>query len=290
MRMSLLWLGVIALSAIQLCAAAPVDVTARVSEAIALAKAGKTDDAMVMLDDLSKTAGLDPLLSLGYGMVYGQSGSNFSAARSIEELQLFLDNQVGFSEEYKQTVNGFIETLKQGRTITDGVPAERKPDLARRSGAPVMPSASDKLLRFNFENQEYIACGVTNDGRTKIITASYAPFSNDGQIVVVAGVARVLISLGGNPTTGYQWKIGRIVGAAVQADGEGHYLGSEASPGMCGEGGTFVACFRVKAKGIATVTMEYRRPGETNMPGVRTFTVSLDVQDVPAVPVAGMAE
>jgi predicted secreted protein len=143
---------------------------------------------------------------------------------------------------------------------------------------------------------EMLGWDVTNDGRTKIITKSYTlsgdgqRISNDGQIVVLSGVARVLIQLGGNPSTGYQWRIGRIDGAAVQADGDVRYLGSQSDPKMCGVGGTVEACFRVKAKGKATVTMEYRRPGETSMPDVETFTVTLDVQDVPVVPDAGMAE
>jgi inhibitor of cysteine peptidase len=102
----------------------------------------------------------------------------------------------------------------------------------------------------------------------------------NGKTLTVTGVPRVLISLPGNETTGYGWSVGRIEGEAVQADGSVQYISNPSKPGMVGVGGTFKTYFRAMAKGKATVTMEYRRPWEKDKPAEKTFTVTLDVQDV----------
>lgn len=146
---------------------------------------------------------------------------------------------------------------------------------------------SAKLVRTELENHLgdklafYIALRVE-----KATAGGPAPLQigadSGGKTVEVKGVARVLILLPGNITTGYSWAIARIEGDAVKADGEVQYAAKEQKPGLVGGGGTFEASLLVVAKGKATVTLEYRRPWEKEKPAEKTFTVTLDVQDVPS--------
>jgi outer membrane lipoprotein-sorting protein len=100
-----------------------------------MAKQGQTEDALIILDDLAKKSPADLMLDLGYGMVYGQSGSTFSAKRSAAALQRFLDGQGGaISEEYRNTVQGFIATLKRGQALD-----QTHPPVSQSEAEPVAP-------------------------------------------------------------------------------------------------------------------------------------------------------
>jgi formylglycine-generating enzyme required for sulfatase activity len=123
--------------------AAAIDISSQVTEATVMAKQGKAEDALILLDDLSKTSPADPMLDLGYGMVYGQSGSSFSAKRSVAALQRFLDSQgTAISEDYKTTLDGFIEKLKKGQALDHDVkPAAQSSSQATGSLTVTSPKA-----------------------------------------------------------------------------------------------------------------------------------------------------
>jgi inhibitor of cysteine peptidase len=88
----------------------------------------------------------------------------------------------------------------------------------------------------------------------------------------------VTVSLAGNPTTGYSW---------VQLSGDAAVLAptaaepaysSEAASDMVGVGGTFTFSWTAQAVGTTTIELGYRRPWETDVAPVETFTLTVEVQ------------
>lgn len=87
----------------------------------------------------------------------------------------------------------------------------------------------------------------------------------------------IVMSLAGNPTTGYSWDVKDIKGDAVERVGEVKYKADAHPPGMVGVGGGFTAKFKAAKPGKATVTLEYRRPWEKNAKAAETFEVTISV-------------
>jgi inhibitor of cysteine peptidase len=88
---------------------------------------------------------------------------------------------------------------------------------------------------------------------------------------------QVVITLKGNPTTGYRWSVAGLSSNTVEQVGEVEYRRDEAGKGIVGRGGVFVATFQVVRAGKTTVRMEYRRPWEKDVAPIETFAVILDV-------------
>jgi inhibitor of cysteine peptidase len=103
--------------------------------------------------------------------------------------------------------------------------------------------------------------------------------SDSGKTLTVALNTTVTISLAGNATTGYSWSVTKIEGAAVEQVGNIQYVTDPAPPRMVGVGGTSVAKFRAAKAGQSTITLGYARPWEQNTPPIKTFTVTLTVQN-----------
>lgn len=102
--------------------------------------------------------------------------------------------------------------------------------------------------------------------------------ANNSNTVTVAKGKDVVIRLAGNPTTGYSWKIGRITGEAVKAQDEPSYEADKHPKGLVGSGGTFVFKLQASQTGTSTVGLVYIRPWEKDTPPVKTFTVTIKVQ------------
>lgn len=102
--------------------------------------------------------------------------------------------------------------------------------------------------------------------------------ANDSNTVTVATGKDIVISLAGNPTTGYGWKIGQITGEAIKAQGEPTYVADAHLPGIVGAGGTFVFKLHAVKTGTSTVGLVYVRPWEKDTLPVKTFTVTIKVQ------------
>ncbi len=126
--------------------------------------------------------------------------------------------------------------------------------------------------------QEKVAGGpqekvVTPQQKVITLTAQ-----DNGRTINAAVGDRVVLSLAGNVTTGYDWKIAAIDPAILQEAGDSTYKQDQAPSGMVGVGGTRTWSFNVKATGSSPLTLEYRRSFEPDsQPAAKTFTVIIKV-------------
>jgi inhibitor of cysteine peptidase len=100
---------------------------------------------------------------------------------------------------------------------------------------------------------------------------------HDGKTVAVPAGKQIVVRLAGNPTTGFSWKVGKISGEAVQAQGGPAYVADKHRPGIVGSGGTFVFKLLAAKEGKSTVKLVYLRPWEKDKPPIRTFTATIEV-------------
>jgi inhibitor of cysteine peptidase len=84
----------------------------------------------------------------------------------------------------------------------------------------------------------------------------------------------ILIALESNPTTGYSWEA-KYDETKLELVEETYELGEYAKQGLVGAGGTELFRFRALAKGEAQITMEYKRPWETQILEQKVFTVDI---------------
>ncbi|MDY7011124.1 MAG: protease inhibitor I42 family protein [Planctomycetota bacterium] len=113
--------------------------------------------------------------------------------------------------------------------------------------------------------------------------------SADGKTVSAVVGQQIIIRLKGNPTTGYQWVVGKIEGDALGHVGGVKYVSDQPpapAPGTGGRimmhrvggGGKYVFTFTAKKAGKAKLTLEYKRGWEKNKPAAQTFTLTVNVK------------
>jgi len=102
--------------------------------------------------------------------------------------------------------------------------------------------------------------------------------SANGRTVTPAPGQQVVISLKGNPTTGYSWSCAKIEGDAAVAVGKVAYVRDQSGPRRMGSGGMFVATFKAAKIGKSKITLEYKRPWEKGKPAAETFTLTVEVK------------
>lgn len=87
----------------------------------------------------------------------------------------------------------------------------------------------------------------------------------------------IVVSLRGNPTTGYTWERSAPERAAVQAIGEVEYLADPNPAGIVGVGGIFRARYRVAQPDRAVLRLRYRRPWEPESSVAASFEATVNV-------------
>jgi inhibitor of cysteine peptidase len=97
-----------------------------------------------------------------------------------------------------------------------------------------------------------------------------------GQTKTVLRGDKLELQIGGNPTTGFSWKLASIDGNAVRTFHEIRYKPHR--PGLPGAPGVFVATFRAVSPGTSTINMQYLRPWEKNTPPAKTYAVTIIVK------------
>ncbi|MCK4623926.1 MAG: protease inhibitor I42 family protein, partial [Phycisphaerae bacterium] len=103
--------------------------------------------------------------------------------------------------------------------------------------------------------------------------------SHNGKTVSATVGQEIIIRLKSNPTTGYQWVVGKIEGDALGQIGLVKYEQRKHGPGMVGVGGKEVFTFRTTKAGTAKLILEYKGPGKVI---ARTFTLTVNVKPAPA--------
>ncbi len=109
-------------------------------------------------------------------------------------------------------------------------------------------------------------CGPS---QTKLTAAD-----NGRQIAIQAG-EELVISLDGNPTTGYTWETKDLDTSLFQQVGETAFTSS--NPGLVGSGGTQSLTLKALKAGTASLTLVYHRPWETVAP-LQTFSVTVTIK------------
>jgi inhibitor of cysteine peptidase len=102
--------------------------------------------------------------------------------------------------------------------------------------------------------------------------------ADKGKTLVLKVGQEAIVSLKGNPTTGYSWDLAGIDGASVKLDGEVKYKEDPKPQGMVGAPGMFHAKFKALKPGKATVKLQYRRPWEKDVKPIETFEVTFSVE------------
>jgi inhibitor of cysteine peptidase len=96
------------------------------------------------------------------------------------------------------------------------------------------------------------------------------------QVEVAAG-GLLTVTLGSNPTTGFNWQPAVISDDSVlKQEGESEFVPpAEAIPGA---GGKEIWTFKALKKGTSTISMEYSRPWEGGEKGEWTFNLTVTVK------------
>jgi inhibitor of cysteine peptidase len=103
--------------------------------------------------------------------------------------------------------------------------------------------------------------------------------ADNGKTIKVKVDDLVVISLVGNPTTGFSWRTAKLDGKAIEQVGDPKYTTNRHRPGMVGVGGTFMFKFNAAKAGKTEVNLEYVRPWEKDKKPVKTFAVTVEVED-----------
>ena len=97
---------------------------------------------------------------------------------------------------------------------------------------------------------------------------------DNGAVVKVQPGDQIKVTVPGNPTTGYTWKLAAISVDVLEPGLESEYFRDSTLPGA---GGRFTFRFTVRSQGYTKVILAYLRTWEKDMPPVKTFEMNVDV-------------
>jgi inhibitor of cysteine peptidase len=95
------------------------------------------------------------------------------------------------------------------------------------------------------------------------------------QVEVTVG-QQILITLDGNPSTGYSWEVKDLDTSLLEQVGEAEFESS--APSLLGSGGTLTLTFKALQTGTTMLTLVYHRPWETEVAPLDTFSVTVVIQ------------
>jgi len=100
--------------------------------------------------------------------------------------------------------------------------------------------------------------------------------ADKGSQVSVKVGGQIVITLDGNPSTGYTWEAQGLDTTIFKQVGEATFVSSD--PGLVGASGTLTLTFKVLKAGTASLTLVYHRPWETGVEPLDTFSVTVTVK------------
>ncbi len=128
-----------------------------------------------------------------------------------------------------------------------------------------------------------IVCLMTTVLLSLIACSSAAPkelsvdITNSGKEVTLAAGGTLTVTLESNITTGYSWNENANIGDKTVMQQIDHKYQPPATS-IPGAGGKEVWTFKALKAGKSTISMEYRRPFESNTTPAKTFTLTVVVQ------------
>ena len=117
--------------------------------------------------------------------------------------------------------------------------------------------------------------GQSNDGQVFDLTEM-----NDGADLTVSVGDTIRVTLGGNPTTGYEWAsdLSEDASTVLKLSGEPLYEPDEVAEDIVGSGGKFTFTFTAAAAGQAELKLKYWRQFEPDTAPIDTFTAYVTVK------------
>ncbi len=97
--------------------------------------------------------------------------------------------------------------------------------------------------------------------------------ADKGKQVEVKAGGQIVITLDGNPSSGYTWEAKDLDATMFQQVGNPAF--SSSNPGLVGSGGTLTLTFKTLKAGTAALTLVYHRPWETGVEPIDTFAVTV---------------
>jgi inhibitor of cysteine peptidase len=101
----------------------------------------------------------------------------------------------------------------------------------------------------------------------------------DGKTLAVINGKTIQIQLYWNITTGYAWQLKSLKGDAMEQVGQFQYVANPHSRLVPGGGGKLLATFKAVKAGSGTIELVYLRPSDKNTPPVKTFTLTVNVEE-----------
>lgn len=119
----------------------------------------------------------------------------------------------------------------------------------------------------------YVLCLAACQNKAAVITLNQ---SDAGKTVELNPGDRLVISLPGNPTTGFNWESQPAPDSSVLKQvGEAEF---KADSNRVGSGGTVTLTFDAAAPGQVALTLVYHRAWETGVPPVEIYQVQVVVK------------
>ena len=97
-----------------------------------------------------------------------------------------------------------------------------------------------------------------------------------GRQVAIRAGEQLVISLEGNPTTGYTWEAQDLDPAMFRQIGEVKFRST--NPNLVGSGGIQTLTLAALKPGTATLTLVYHRPWEKGVAPIQTFSLTVTIQ------------
>jgi len=86
----------------------------------------------------------------------------------------------------------------------------------------------------------------------------------------------IVVTLAGNPTTGYTWEAQDLDSGMLQQIGSTEF--KSGNSGLVGAGGNLTLTFKALKPGTTNLTLIYHRPWETGVKPLQSFTATIIVK------------
>jgi inhibitor of cysteine peptidase len=100
--------------------------------------------------------------------------------------------------------------------------------------------------------------------------------ADKGRQVDIRVGGQIVITLDGNPSTGYTWEAKALDTTMFEQVGD--VVFNSNNPGLVGSSGTLTLTFKALKVGAVTLTLVYHRPWETGVDPIDTFSVTATVK------------
>lgn len=145
--------------------------------------------------------------------------------------------------------------------------------MSTQRGSHSSPSRFSRIPALAFAALFLTACSLTPRPSSDLTVTD----ADAGKSVTLNRGQTLVLTLSSNPTTGYSWTVVSGTGDVLTQEGEPVYK-STSRPGITGGGGIETFRFRGAAAGQTTLTLGYRRPWETGISPIQTYTLSVTVR------------